>query len=263
MGKIKDKTGMVFGSLKVIERADDYFDENNTRHIMWKCLNELGEILNVDTSYLTNSHIDCCKNELPKKRKFTSRESKRKTNTYDLTSFDYGVGYDSNNNPFYFDKEDYDKICGYCWMKSIDDYIIARSRNNLKYIKLHRLLLNVLETPEKRVDHINKQRNDCRKDNLRICSNDDNLKNKTVYANNKSGVAGVRHTRHSTWESLIKVDHKDKRLGTFKTFDEAVYARLVAEKEYFGEYAPQRVLWEQYGIIDDLPNKPIQEVGNL
>ena len=37
-----------------------------------------------------------------------------KTNKYDLSG-EYGIGYDSNGQKFYFDLEDYDKIKNYCW----------------------------------------------------------------------------------------------------------------------------------------------------
>lgn len=34
-----------------------------------------------------------------------------------------------------------------------------------------------------------------------------------------------------------------------KTFyEEAIVARLKAEKEYFAEFAPQKILFEEYGI---------------
>lgn len=33
--------------------------------------------------------------------------------------------------------------------------------------------------------------------------------------------------------------------------EEAIIARLKAEKEYYGEFAPQRNLWKEYGIEDD------------
>ena len=37
-------------------------------------------------------------------------------------------------------------------------------------------------------------------------------------------------------------------LGYFKSKEEAIIARLKAEKELFGEYAGQKELMKQYGI---------------
>ena len=48
----------------------------------------------------------------------------------------------------------------------------------------------------------------------------------------------------------IKIFNIDKGefLGYYKELEDAIVARLRAEKEYFGEFAPQRDLFEKYGI---------------
>lgn len=40
----------------------------------------------------------------------------------------------------------------------------------------------------------------------------------------------------------------EKNLGRYSTEEEALIVRLKAEKKYFGEFAPQRDLFEQYDI---------------
>ena len=44
------------------------------------------------------------------------------------------------------------------------------------------------------------------------------------------------------------MNNKTKYLGSFKNKEGAIKARLEAEAKYFGEFAPQRHLFEQYGI---------------
>jgi len=44
------------------------------------------------------------------------------------------------------------------------------------------------------------------------------------------------------------VDEQDIYIGLFDNKDDAIKARLKAEKKYFGEFAPQRHLFEQYEI---------------
>ena len=53
------------------------------------------------------------------------------------------------------------------------------------------------------------------------------------------------------WAAYIKINKKMKRLGRFIKKEDAIRARLQAEKEYFGEFAPQRHLFKEYGIEDD------------
>ena len=47
------------------------------------------------------------------------------------------------------------------------------------------------------------------------------------------------------------LNRKNISLGSYETFEEAVKARLEGEKKYFGEFAPQRHLFAQYGIEDN------------
>ena len=50
----------------------------------------------------------------------------KKYNTYDLTG-EYGIGYTSKDEEFYFDLEDYDKIKDYCWRITMQGYVRAYS----------------------------------------------------------------------------------------------------------------------------------------
>jgi hypothetical protein len=50
---------------------------------------------------------------------------------------------------------------------------------------------------------------------------------------------------YNKWDVKIM----DFDLGVFETFEEAVITRLKAEKEYYGDFAPQKHLFAQYGII--------------
>ena len=46
----------------------------------------------------------------------------------------------------------------------------------------------------------------------------------------------------------IVLDKKDIYLGRYSNKEDAIKARLEAEIKYYGEFAPQRHLFEQYGI---------------
>jgi len=85
------------------------------------------------------------------------------------------------------------------------------------------------EFPEKQLDHINHNRDDNRIDNLREASIHTNMKNKSLYKNNRTSYSGV--TEHGTnWKARIGVNGNKVLLGVFSTFNEAVAARKAAEK---------------------------------
>ena len=52
----------------------------------------------------------------------------------------------------------------------------------------------------------------------------------------------------SKWTSRINVNGKTISLGSFKEKHDAIIARLSAEAKYLGEFAPQKHLFERYGI---------------
>lgn len=74
-------------------------------------------------------------------------------------------------------------------------------------------------------------------------------KNK-IRNSNTSGVEGVSFHRGSNkWRASIRTNGKRKHLGAFINKEDAIRARLKAEKEYYGELAKQACLFEKYNII--------------
>ena len=175
-------------------------------------------------------------------------KQRHKINKYDLSG-DYGIGYCSNTNrQFMFDLEDYDKIKDYCWYESrlSRKYhaVEAHIPDSGKGIKLHQLILGP------HADHINRDPMDNRKENLRICSKEENHFNTSIRSDNTSGFIGVSwDKRKKHWRVRVSVNNKEIYLGGYNNLQDAIKARLYSELKYFGaEFAPQRHLFEQYGI---------------
>ena len=83
------------------------------------------------------------------------------------------------------------------------------------------------EFPQNEIDHINGVKDDNRFTNLRSVPKKDNLKNKRLYSNNKSGVSGVHYrTDTNKWVSQISINGRNKKLGCFELLEDAVSARL-------------------------------------
>lgn len=83
------------------------------------------------------------------------------------------------------------------------------------------------------IDHINGNKADNRLANLREVPHAENAKNAPLYKSNKSGVAGVRwEPSHKAWGATINYAGKQRRIGRFKQFEDAVQARKAAEVEH-------------------------------
>lgn len=157
-------------------------------------------------------------------------------NHYDLSG-KYGIGFTAKNEAFYFDLEDYDIIKNIGWSCDSRGYIIGNITINgkQKRIRLHRLIMGF---PKKMmIDHINGNKLDNRKSNLRICNGKENTRNSSVQKRNKLGVKGVSITHSNTYQAQIQVDGKLKYLGSYKTIKEAADAYDLAAQKYFGEFA--------------------------
>lgn len=85
--------------------------------------------------------------------------------------------------------------------------------------------------PENEIDHINRDRKDNRIENLREVHRVCNARNCSISKNSSTGVVGVCNDRtRGMFFVHIKVNYKQKRLGRFEDFTEAVSHRLAAEQ---------------------------------
>lgn len=148
---------------------------------------------------------------------------------------DYGIGYDCNNNVFYFDKDDFEKIRDISWRVHQDGCVMGYLANNKKYIKMHRYIMDCLND-ECVVDHINHNRNDNRKINLRKSTISENMRNIKIKTNNTSGCPGVCWSKlRNKWMARITFDKKKIFLGYFDDISDAIKVRKDAEDKYFGD----------------------------
>ena len=86
------------------------------------------------------------------------------------------------------------------------------------------------EWPELEVDHINGVESDNRWANLRLVTSAENKKNRSLQANNTSGVNGVYWDKtNQRWHARIMVSKRYVSLGHFKSLEEAKEARRLAE----------------------------------
>lgn len=141
------------------------------------------------------------------------------------------------------DKEDLEKCSKLTWhyAKNKDSKYI-QSRIKGKMVKLHRYIMDINDS-NLVVDHINRNPLDNRKSNLRICSYKENSFNKSIRADNTSGITGVSfHKINKKWRAKIKYNNITIHLGYFEDMNEALVNRRIAEEMLFGEYSPNEKL---------------------
>lgn len=230
--------GQKFGKLLVIDVAEDYIDPKSKKHIkQYLCQCDCGTIKVIRASNLKSGVSKPCGCERLKKCVEVNRNNK-KLNTYDLTG-EYGIGYTSKGEEFYFDLEDYDKIKNYAWMTNKKGYICTslQFNNKKQVLMMHNLVMNNNDNTII-IDHINHRVNDNRKEKLRVTVNGQNNMNHSLYKSNTSGCAGVTwKEKNQKWEVRISVNKKRYYLGLYDDINEAIKVRKKAEEKYFGEYS--------------------------
>lgn len=242
----EDLTGKRFGMLTVLEFAESRRGNDGEKERFWKCQCDCGNITYVSTNSLKGGNTKSCG--------CLSGENLRANKKYNKYDFfeNYVVGYTSNHNlPFYADIEDYNKIKDICWydfkrggmIVLLGAWVPTEKGDHKPGVPMHRFL------GYKNCDHINRNELDNRKENLRPCNSTENARNRSKGSNNKSGFVGIWWDKErEKWQAFITIGKKRKHLGRYSNKEDAIIVRLKAEKEYFGEFAPQRHLFEQYGI---------------
>jgi len=245
MGKFIDLTGHRFGRLIVIKQDKIYIRPNGNKEIRWYCKCDCGNFKSLPTSSLKSGLTNSC-GCIQKEILIQRNKDNKRYNRYDLTG-KYGIGYTNEDEKFYFDLVDYNKIKNYCWYIDSEGYVCASIENSNEKIKMHRLIMNCTE--EMVVDHIYHHRYDNRKDKLRICNKQENSCNSELSTNNTSGVIGVHwHKRDQEWRAAIGYKNKLYCLGGYTNKIDAIKARLRAERKFYGEFAPQKYLYEKYEV---------------
>ena len=117
---------------------------------------------------------------------------------------------------------------------------------------MHRVILGI-DDSEILVDHIDRNPLNNRRSNLRLANKSTNAMNCNTRVDNTSEIIGVSFRKdRDRWRSYITLNSKTRALGNFKNKDDAIKARLEAEVKYFGEFAPQKHLYEQFNIEEVL-----------
>jgi hypothetical protein len=132
------------------------------------------------------------------------------------------------------DDEDFEKLNKYNWCVSSGYAVGGTNRNG--HFKMHRIILGVKRGQE--VDHIDGNRLNNQKSNLRIASRTQNQMNRKIQINNHSGFKGVSWCKRTKkWLVQIRVKTKTIFLGYFEERIDAANVYNETAKRFFGQYA--------------------------
>lgn len=136
--------------------------------------------------------------------------------------------------PVLIDDEDLHFFINRRW--SVDSLGYVASRSKKSFDRLHRLVAKA--TNEHLVDHIDGNKLNNKKSNLRICSNAQNLQNRGANRNNSSGKKGVYFNKKSgKWIAQIGVGNKRIHVGTFSDVNDAAAAYKEASIRLHKDFA--------------------------
>ncbi|GEM_PF-1546853 len=137
------------------------------------------------------------------------------------------------NSTILIDSDCVDRISKYQWSVGKHGYATHGAGKN--QILLHRFIVGAIGSDI--VDHINHNKLDNRKSNLRICNNQQNTMNRGKQSNGKNDYKGICLTSDGRWQAQIGYDGESIYLGLYDDPETAAKAYDHAARMFFGNYA--------------------------
>lgn len=133
---------------------------------------------------------------------------------------------------------DFERLLRFTWHFNKLGYAVGERFENGKRIRvrMHREVMNAPDGVD--VDHINGDKLDNRRENLRLCNKSQNMSNRGKQLNNTTGFKGVFTSQRSPkFRAQIRVNRQSIHLGLFADPKDAAIAYNVAAVKYFGKFA--------------------------
>lgn len=129
------------------------------------------------------------------------------------------------------DKTDIPRLKQYSFRTHNNGYISTCEKGKTRY--LHQIVYGEIKDGFE-IDHINRNKLDNRKNNLRQCKHIDNTHNRLKENKyNQQGITKLKRLKSKPYHVRVG----NKHIGYYATIEEATEARIKAEKEIYKEYA--------------------------
>lgn len=210
---LKDIVGKRFGKLTVIRHV---YDKKN-RHA-YECLCDCGRKAVYVSSALLRGKATTCQHC---------------SDTVFTIENGVATGRTANGALFLFDADDWEIVTCRNWTRTSKGYIVSGEGENRAV--LHRLVMNA--PSDLQVDHINRNKADCRKSNLRLTVNALNAANAAVYSDNQSTGHKNVYMVEGRYRVAVRKHGHLKHFGRYGTLEEAIEVANEKRKILFGEFA--------------------------
>lgn len=141
------------------------------------------------------------------------------------------------------DDEDYEDLMKLKWHVNQGGYAVRMIKHPTKsgkqvVLQMHRYLMGLTHGDQRHVDHIDVDRLNNTRANLRICTYVENARNKSKPSHNTSGFKGVYAYYGGRWRAAISSGkRKYVHLGVFDTPEAAHAAYCQAADRLYGEFS--------------------------
>lgn len=153
------------------------------------------------------------------------------------------------------DADDTEKVAPYKWRFHCG-YVQAYKYNS-KTRKSYAVHMShiILPCPDGMfIDHINRNKLDNRRCNLRVVTRSQNNANRRCFSNSKSQYKGViRSKKTGWWEAAIRKDGKQISLGSYET--------EIAAASAYNDYA--RRMWGEYAVLNEIDEVDYRSLRHL
>lgn len=153
------------------------------------------------------------------------------------------------------DDDDYEWLQQWRWYLHPGGYAQAVPEKSISFL-MHRVILehHEINLSGLFVDHINRNKLDNRKSNLRTCTPSQSVQNRARPKHNKSGFKGVDWVKKDRrFRAKIRVDGVTTTLGYFRSAIEAACAYNQAAVQHHGKFA----------VLNEIPDTANQKEGGI
>ena len=143
------------------------------------------------------------------------------------------------------DDEDVGLVSQHTWFFTKQGYACTSVRigvNKRRTMGMHRILLG--DPPFPSIDHINRNKRDNRKANLRACTDSENSLNKDFSVIRRKGSSkywGVSFNKRGHWQVVVKINGKAQHFGSFPIEEVAAKKAKEVYLKIYGEDAVYEV----------------------
>lgn len=151
-----------------------------------------------------------------------------------------------NGCQFCIDADEIGRVAQLRWHTDKDGYIVSESRTR-RTIRLHNFIMGCAPDRNTHIDHINRDRTDCRRCNLRLVTAQQNCMNSSVNRSSFTGFRGVAREKSGRFKARIGLNERRIQLGTSANPVECAQMYNWAAPLIFGQFA---------GELNPVPEPP-------